>query len=138
MTFFTKYILTSAWLFGVVYLPISNYYNFGQVEIITVIPFLVLALIAWMPMKISFDNEKIVISDWLKDTEYKYENIKSLTYSRTFISIHPYKRLIFATDDNLTHKIYFMPRYADISIFSNEPQGRQDELLELWSKTHNR
>jgi hypothetical protein len=65
LTFFTKYILTSAWLFGAVYLPISNYYNFGQVEIITVIPLLVLALVAWMPMKISFDNEKIVISDWL-------------------------------------------------------------------------
>ena len=133
-TFFTKYIVTAAWLFGLISLPISNYNNFGQFELVLIIPFLLLALISYLPMKISYDERKLVVSDWRKDFEYKFEDVKSLEYSRRLISLHPYKRLLITTNDNILHKIYFMPRFSDMSLFSSELVGRQEELLELWSK----
>lgn len=87
-------------------------------------------------MKISFDETKIVVSDWLTKKEYKFDDIESLEFSRPTISYHPYRQLEITMTDKGIRKVKFIPRGSDAikSMFSKELQGRQKELIELWTQ----
>lgn len=136
-TFLTKYFVTAVWVVGPILTAIIVYNKFGQVDGFFFAPlFLLPALMTYMPMKISFDETKIVVSDWLTRKEYKFDDIESLEFSRPTISYHPYRQLEITTTDKGIRKVKFIPRGSDAikSMFSKELQGRQKELIELWTK----
>jgi hypothetical protein len=141
-TFLTKYFVTAVWIIGPITTAIIVYNKFGQVDGFYFAPlFLLPAIMSYMPMKISFDEIKIVVSDWLTSKQYRFDDIKSLEFSRPTISYHSYLQLEITTTDNEIKKIKFMPRGSDSikSMFSKELQGRQKELIEVWTQrtTHN-
>jgi hypothetical protein len=134
-TFLTKYVVTALWCFGSIAMAITVYNKFGQVEGFYMAPlFFLPAMVSYMPMRISYDETKIVVSDWFTNDEYKFMDIKSLKYSRPMISYHPYTQLELTMTDNRLMKIKFIPRTTDSfkSLFSMEVQGRKKELKDLW------
>lgn len=134
-TFLTKYFVTAMWIIIPIVTSIIVYHKFGQFEGFYMIPiFLLPALMTYMPMKVSFDNKNIVVSDWFNKEHYEFLDIKSLEYSRPTIAFHPYQQLQITTLNNTVRKVKFIPRTSDTfnSIFKKGLQGRQKELIEAW------
>lgn len=134
-TFVTKYFVTSIWIVIPTFTAIMVYNKFGQLDGFYFVPvFLLPALLTYMPMKITFDETKIVVSDWFISKEYRFDEIKSLTYSRPIFPYHPFQQLEIRTTDSIK-KVKFIPRGIESikSLFSKELQGRQKELIELWT-----
>jgi hypothetical protein len=114
-TFMTKYLLTASWIIAPIITAIIVYNKFGQIEGFYIIPFFsVPALMSYLPMKISFDDTRVVVSDLFTKTEYKFIDIKSLEYSRPTFSYHPYSQLAIKTKDAKIKEVKFMPRTTDI------------------------
>ena len=134
-TFLTKYLVTSVWIIGPIVTAIIVYIQFGQVEGFYMIPcFLLPAFLTYMPMKISYDDTRIVVSDLFTKTEFRFSDIKSLEYSRPTISYHPYSQLQITTMDGHIKKVKFSPQESDIfkSFLKKSVQGRHKELIETW------
>ena len=139
-TFLTKYLVTAVWIIGPIVTAIIVYKKFGQVEGFYMIPIFILpALMTYLPMRISFDDSRIIISDLFKKTEYRFSDIRALQYSRPTISYHPFSQLDITTQDGQIRKVKFSPRATDIfKTFLNKGiQGRHKELMEAW-EAHNR
>ena len=139
-TFLTKYLLTAVWVIGPIAIAITVYRKFGQLEGFYMIPILILpALLTYLPMRISYDDTRLVVSDLFTKTEYRFSDIQHLQYSRPTISYHPYSQLEITTVDGQVRKVKFAPRGTDIfkSLLNKGPQGRHKELIEAW-EAHNR
>ena len=123
------------WLFGFIYMVITFYKTSGSLDVLYFSPIIILyAVVNYVPMKIAFDDTKIIVSDWLSKTEYKFEDIKSMKYSKSSIPFIPYSLLEMTMTDDSLKKIKFLPRASDSfkSLFSMKLKGSQRELLDLW------
>ena len=140
-TIVSKYLVSSFWIIGATILAFQVYHKFGQVEGFYFIPIsFLMALMHYLPMKISYDETRIVVSDWFTKEEFKFSDVKALEYTKPTISFHPYRQMEITTQDDRTRKIKFMPRGVDAfkSLFSRGLQGRQKEILDYWSAAHYR
>jgi hypothetical protein len=126
------------WCIGFMYGAVTFYQEFGSVEMFYATPVIILfAVMLYLPVKISYDDTTIIVSDWLSEKVYEFKDIKSLKYSKPSIPILPYLLLEITTSDDELKKIRFLPRSSDSvkSLFAMKLKGRQLELLELWRKS---
>ena len=80
--------------------------------------------------KISFDDKRIIVSNWRREEEIRFDEVKSIESVTGFL--HPFQLELTMKDGNIKDVIY-MPRAKDLSFFSRGPQGRLNELKEKWS-----
>jgi|GEM_PF-5074468 len=137
-TFLTKYFVTAMWVISPIALAITVYIKFDDPQGFYMAPiFFLPAIISYLPMKVAFDETKIVVSDWMNVYEYKFVDLTSVEYTRkSLFSFHPYHELVLTTKRGEVKKIKYMPTMADSfnSIFSRSPIGRIMELLDFWKK----
>ncbi|GHM99185.1 hypothetical protein WSM22_06750 [Cytophagales bacterium WSM2-2] len=134
-----KYVMTATWILCPIITSIVVYRKFGDpLGFYLLLAFLPIGIMTYPLMKITYDENQVIVSDWFHKHIFRFDDLKSIEFpNRPFISFHLYSEMVLTTKRDEVKKFKFSPRtslFEPLSITKNEYTV---ELLDLW-KAHKR